>query len=451
MQGLLDFLKTPEGQGLLSGAFGMAAGARRGTPWNNLGRGGLAGLAGYSNAIEGQKADEEAKFQKQYRQMQMDDLTRKATQQKAQENWWGGLPGMTAPKFQGQDQASTMIADQMSGFGEEALPYINSLRKPQGMESAIPGLGFGADKQGLEQYMLDPASPFKDELIKKQLFPDPEEFGTTPFPTADGSLYVTGKKGTLKPLGVKGKPDAPPKLGTLNIATKGGMWQAYQQNPDGTPNMGAPIGVPFRKSADAAEVNNSNTNLNTQEDKQSQVYGGGLGEVRKEIQTAGFKAPVVLSNLNRMEQLLRGIDGGTLAPTGAQIANIAQGFGINLDPRLGDKEAAESLAREMALSLRQPGSGPMTDKDFENFMQIVPSLSKTAQGRSQIITTLRAKVQRDVQIAKMARDYAKNNRGVIDDGFLDQVAQFQASNPIFRSPDDDLFNAADAVLKGGRP
>lgn len=73
MQGLLDFLKTPAGQGLLSGAFGWAAGARRGTPWNNLGRGGLAGLAGYSNAIEGQRADEEAQFTKQYRKLQMDN------------------------------------------------------------------------------------------------------------------------------------------------------------------------------------------------------------------------------------------------------------------------------------------------------------------------------------------------------------------------------------------
>lgn len=48
--GLLDFAKTPMGMGLLSAAFGGLAGANRDTPWNNLGKAGLAGIAGYSAA-----------------------------------------------------------------------------------------------------------------------------------------------------------------------------------------------------------------------------------------------------------------------------------------------------------------------------------------------------------------------------------------------------------------
>lgn len=50
--GLLDFAKTPMGMGLLSAAFGGLAGANRDTPWNNLGKAGLAGIAGYSAADE---------------------------------------------------------------------------------------------------------------------------------------------------------------------------------------------------------------------------------------------------------------------------------------------------------------------------------------------------------------------------------------------------------------
>lgn len=50
MAGLLDFVNTPEGQGLLSAAFGGLAGARRGTPLNNLGRAGLSGLSGFVDA-----------------------------------------------------------------------------------------------------------------------------------------------------------------------------------------------------------------------------------------------------------------------------------------------------------------------------------------------------------------------------------------------------------------
>lgn len=48
--GLLDLMKSPAAMGLLAAGFGGLAGANRNTPYNNLGRAGLAGLAGYSAA-----------------------------------------------------------------------------------------------------------------------------------------------------------------------------------------------------------------------------------------------------------------------------------------------------------------------------------------------------------------------------------------------------------------
>ena len=45
--GLLGFLKTPAGQGLLGTLIGGMAGAQRGRPFNTLGRAGLAGAAAY--------------------------------------------------------------------------------------------------------------------------------------------------------------------------------------------------------------------------------------------------------------------------------------------------------------------------------------------------------------------------------------------------------------------
>jgi hypothetical protein len=156
----------------------------------------------------------------------------------------------------------------------------------------------------------------------------------------------------------------------------------------------------------------------------------------------------MIANLNRMEQLLTGVEGGKLAPTAAQLAGAARSFGINLDPKLGDKEAAEALAVEMALAMKPPASGPMTDKDFDNFLTTVPSLAKTAAGRKQIASTLRAKAERDKQIAKMARSYAQRNGGNLDDGFLDELSEFQAANPVFSAPNADLFNRADQIIKG---
>lgn len=89
MQGLLDFIKTPEGQGLLSGVFGYAANARRGQPINNIGRGGVAGLLGYANAMDRQDQQAENQWAQKYRQMQMDkaqydmDRTRSADAEKS--------------------------------------------------------------------------------------------------------------------------------------------------------------------------------------------------------------------------------------------------------------------------------------------------------------------------------------------------------------------------------
>lgn len=61
MDGLLDFVKSPEGQGLLAAAFGGLATAGRGGPVNTLGAAGLSGIAGYSaassNALKNQKAE----------------------------------------------------------------------------------------------------------------------------------------------------------------------------------------------------------------------------------------------------------------------------------------------------------------------------------------------------------------------------------------------------------
>jgi hypothetical protein len=133
---------------------------------------------------------------------------------------------------------------------------------------------------------------------------------------------------------------------------------------------------------------------------------------------------------------------------GADIASAANSFGIKLDPKLSNKQASVALAIEMALAMRQPGSGPMTDKDFENYLDTVPDLAKTAAGRKKIVETMRAKAKRDIQVAKMAREYAKRNNGNLDDGFLDELAEFQAASPVFGGANTSLIDQADAIVRG---
>lgn len=205
------------------------------------------------------------------------------------------------------------------------------------------------------------------------------------------------------------------------------------------------------------EISVDARNYNTQESEQSKVYGKTLGEIRGAITQSAVDAPKRMAQLDRMETLLKDIDGGKLAPTAAQIASAAQSVGIKIDPKLGDKQAAEALAIEMALKMRPPGSGPMTDKDFDNFLKTVPSLAKTAEGRKLITQTTRAALMRDVEAAKFAREYARKNGGVIDDNFFEALSDFYVKNPVVtpqmpasNAQGNRLFQDADAILNRGK-
>lgn len=150
MTGLLsqfaEFAKTPEGQGLLSAAFGGLAGAQRGAPLNSIGRAGLAGLAGYSGALDRQDQQANAQFQNQYRTMQMDALKQQQAKQKAEQAWRAGL---------------TDVLKQMQptyGAGDEG-------------PTMTPG-----NPNAVNDYLMRPDSPFLDDLMKQQLFPKAEDY-----------------------------------------------------------------------------------------------------------------------------------------------------------------------------------------------------------------------------------------------------------------------------------
>lgn len=153
--GLLAFLNTPEGQGLLAGAFGGLAGARRGQPLNSIGRAGMAGLQGYTNA-----QDQEQKLAQDAQRNKMFDLQMQQHQvalgqaQKAQEqagmrkNYLGGVGKVTSPKvgaapnqfdpmrWLGMD-GSVGEAKDLAGsgnWGKSAIKDYKEVRTPDGVQ-----------------------------------------------------------------------------------------------------------------------------------------------------------------------------------------------------------------------------------------------------------------------------------------------------------------------------
>lgn len=147
--GLLDdfsqFVKTPEGMGLLSAVAGGLAGANRGTPINNLGRAGLAGVMGYGNALDRQERTLENEQQRKLRQMQMDEATRKLAEQKKTEDFFTNvIPGLMSPKPQYAALSNGMGPTVENAARIPDMPQSGTIDAPSMyramLESGIPSL-----------------------------------------------------------------------------------------------------------------------------------------------------------------------------------------------------------------------------------------------------------------------------------------------------------------------
>lgn len=135
MAGLLDFLNTPAGMGLLSAVAGGMATARRGTPFNNIGRGAVAGITGYNYAINQKQQDAQDALNNKYRQMQMDQMTQQLANQKAlKQAALGAYQDASTPQYAAGNQSfDTPEKAQLSANATYSLPsgaVPDSIMKP---------------------------------------------------------------------------------------------------------------------------------------------------------------------------------------------------------------------------------------------------------------------------------------------------------------------------------
>ena len=381
----------PRTQGLLALGLGMLG--SRGNFGQGIAQGGMAGLAAFNDAqqqrqrtaLAQQQAQQHA-LQIQQAQMQMAEMHRAAKEAETQR----GLA----------DQFRQSIASPMAGIG------------------GPPTVANAAEQPPVDPYQQQLYQAMKLGQIKPMDYLSATKKDTALIKLGAGEgLY---QPGTYKPLVVNPKEDTTPSaVKEYNFAVdqgyKGSLLDfSLAQKRAGATKVNVDAGQRFENA------------YSTDQGKQ-------FSDVMANINKAGFAAPSQIRKLERMQELLDGVDGGKLAPTGLDIASAANSIGIKMDPKLGNKEAAQALSREIAGGFRQPGTGPMTDKDFENFLAQVPDLSKSAVGRKQITTTMKAAAARDIAMAKMAREYVKKN-GQLDNGFLEAASQYIAENPVVGMP-----------------
>jgi hypothetical protein len=175
-----------------------------------------------------------------------------------------------------------------------------------------------------------------------------------------------------------------------------------------------------------------------QENEFSKAVGKHQGEDYSNLMKSDAMASTQLNKLNRLEAMLSSSGKtGKLTPATMELKAVADSLGFKVDPNLPFQQAAQALSNEIALTLRNPSGGAgmpgaLSDKDREFLTNMVPNLAKTPEGNKMLIDTQKKLVQREKEVARLARDYRKKN-GKFDEGFYDELAQFSAKNPLFDS------------------
>lgn len=190
MAGLLDFIGTPEGQGLLSAAFGGLASARRGAPLNAIGAAGLAGLQGYDQ--QRQYQDNNTQRQLQNLQLQKGQLDLAQQQRLVDLAKKYSMPADT----QAPAPAYGMVSPQAFGPEGSSAPImqVQPQAKPQGFDFASYIKDLAA---------IDPQAALKLQIEQKQAGPK----YSTDFRMATGSdgkphNFVLADDGSWKDTGL---------------------------------------------------------------------------------------------------------------------------------------------------------------------------------------------------------------------------------------------------------
>jgi hypothetical protein len=394
------------------------------------------GFADAGQYMAGAK-DRDMARQLQAMQMQQHQLAlQKAQREQANEE---GLLGLQSQFFRPGSQ------------GQGGTSAVNGALPPElqiGAQPAIPGSAPQFDVRGytteaLNRKLMNPLEAIKLNQLMAKETPinklDAKDFT----PASVQKFAQTGNYGDLV------------RMDKLHFGDTGGALVGLDQYTGKPVNSVAKTGNPFSDlivsdgrggmrpnspligaKSQIARAGASNVSVTTkQEGEESKAVGKFFGENYADVQKAGFTAQSSINRINRLGQLLDGVDTGKFAPLGLEVAKTAQSVGLNIDPKLSNKEAAVALSSEIALQLRNPSGGAgmpgaMSDADRNFLAGMVPGIEKTPEGRKQIIETAKKLAQRDIEVARMAREYRQKN-GTINEGFYEQLSRFSESKPLF--------------------
>lgn len=158
--------------------------------------------------------------------------------------------------------------------------------------------------------------------------------------------------------------------------------------------------------------------VNLPEERDKKLYGDVVVARVKEFSDAASASRNLAQTSEAINMLLAGKGGGDVVKLGTDLQRF---LGIQ-NETVSAQDLAKALAVRAATTVRAPGSGATSNLEFGAYMQAIPTLSNSAEGRSLMASYSRAKAARDAKLS----DYAMK-LGRKDEYSEEEMARYDES------------------------
>lgn len=378
--GLLDFLGTPQGAGLLSGVASYAMNARRGTPVNNIGRGLAGGLMGYSQSQEDILRKQQLEETKQMRDLQMEQSRMQMQKMQgdmqtaaAAKDWKTGLPGVIA-------QARPKIEEfKPDTFDQSDNPFGQ-------MANVQPG-----NPQALQDYLMKAESPFADKIMENQLFPKAPDYKTV-----GNTLLQVGSEG-VKPVYTAAEKDKLPWYVKQDEQGKTQYDQAYLTNQERLNRAGA--------------SKQSVTNIMPKAD--AKYVENRMSDQAEYMKTLGKSAEGAYKSNQSLDRFIaasaKSPQGGA-QPVISGVQNFLSSFGYSSESLTSTRQMEQVIGDILGNKMAELGARGLTDKDMEILRMSLPRVAIDHSSR--------------VSVAEILKKVNNNSLNEYDNARQDELRQY---------------------------
>lgn len=302
------------------------------------------------------------------------------------------LKGMKAEELAAAKERAENLARTAAGL--RSVPYE---QRRATLQQQLPMLqGMGIDPQQLAQF--DPTDQAIDGVLAQvtplaDLLKSPEYFAPTEVVGPDGKPQLAQFSNTgVAPRTYEGMApyEAPKDPNFKQITLADGEYEYIPGQPDSLRKLGAsPVRAPL------VSVDVSGKQEDAFATAAGKIEAQNFGSLVEMGQTAGRNRVI----LDQLDASSASVPGGLEAVAKTTLGN----FGIET-AGLTELQATEALINQLVPAQRQPGSGPMSDKDLALFKQSLPRLIQTQEGRAKIIQNMKAINDYVAQEGRIASD-----------------------------------------------